>query len=252
MCVAVIALAACRPIPGDAGELAGTRWRLMSIDGGTIIHDSYILLEITAGVASGSAGCNRYRAELTINPGNRLEIGEIESTEEACITPAGIMEQEEVYLDHLSQVTVYRFEQGRLVLGDNGDHSRLVYEPIPQFNADPDQVLERVWHLKSVTPIRRWDPELFTIIFNLNQFSGTTSCRDYTGTYFTQGDQITITSIQMTTDVECSQVDALAESDFTTFLSNLEQYSIDQGQLTLYTRRGEELEFQESPPQGTR
>jgi heat shock protein HslJ len=250
MFMVLIVLSACGPDPGQLKELAGTRWKLIAIDGEALLADTYVLLEIDSQTVSGSAGCNRYGAEVTFSIKNQMQFKDISNAAEGCTTPAGVMEQEETYLYLLSQVMGYRYEQERLLLIDERGHERLYDKQIPLYQANPAELVEQVWHLKSVLPLGEVITGSFTIVFDPDNFAGTTTCRDYAGTYFTEGDQITITSIQMTTDALCNQVDALEESEFTTLLSNLEQFRTDPGQLNLYTRRGEVLIFEVIPDSG--
>jgi heat shock protein HslJ len=58
------------------------------------------------GRLTGSAGCNSYSASYTFDRGV-LEIAEIARTEMLCKGPAGVMEQEERFLDALSSATEY-------------------------------------------------------------------------------------------------------------------------------------------------
>lgn len=251
MFLVLIILAACGPDPDQLKELAGTRWKLLSIDGEALLAGTYILLEIDSKTVSGSAGCNRYGAEVIFSDKNQIQFKDISNTVEGCTTPAGVLEQEETYLYLLSQVMGYGYDQEGLRLIDEQGYERLHYEQILQYQTNPEELVGRVWQLISVLPVGEVISGSFTIVFDPDQFTGTTTCRDYAGTYNTEGDQITITSIQMITDVDCGEVDALAESEFTTFLENLEQYRIYSGQLTLYTRRGEELIFGVLPDQET-
>jgi heat shock protein HslJ len=67
------------------------------------------------GTLSGSAGCNTYTASYTTERGT-IEIGEPAVTRKACVEPAGVMEQEQAYLDALPRATSYRVEGATLSL----------------------------------------------------------------------------------------------------------------------------------------
>jgi len=56
---------------------------------------------------SGSAGCNDYGTAYTLD-GISLDFGDIAATEKACLTPEGVMDQEQRYLCALEDVTDYR------------------------------------------------------------------------------------------------------------------------------------------------
>jgi heat shock protein HslJ len=67
------------------------------------------------GTLSGSAGCNSYSATYEADRGT-ITIGEPAATRKACVKPAGVMEQEQAYLDALPQATGYRVEGATLSL----------------------------------------------------------------------------------------------------------------------------------------
>lgn len=76
--------------------------------------------EVTAvfgddGTLSGSAGCNTYSAAYTTD-GGTIAIGEPAATRKACAKPAGVMEQEQAYLDALPSAVSFRVEGSSLSL----------------------------------------------------------------------------------------------------------------------------------------
>ncbi len=50
--------------------------------------------------------------------------------------------------------------------------------------------------------------------------------------------------MSMTTEYNCTEKDGLAEAQYTTMLSNVEQYNVTSDQLELFTRHGEKLIFE--------
>lgn len=78
------------PLPLPVDVLAGTE----------------ITLSLEDGRAGGSTGCNTYQAAYSLDA-TSLAFEDLAFTEMACLTPEGVMEQEERYLDSLRDVTAY-------------------------------------------------------------------------------------------------------------------------------------------------
>jgi heat shock protein HslJ len=113
---------AYEPLPEAAQPpLEGPTWLLLSIVGARqiegepvpwpepvwLVEGTEITLAFEGGTVSGSAGCNDYGAAYTLD-GTSLEFGDIAATEKACLTPEGVMDQEQRYLGALEDVTDYR------------------------------------------------------------------------------------------------------------------------------------------------
>jgi heat shock protein HslJ len=67
------------------------------------------------GTLTGSAGCNTYRTSFTLGRGS-IEIEPPASTQMACETPEGVMDQEAAYLAALPTAVGYRVDGGSLAL----------------------------------------------------------------------------------------------------------------------------------------
>jgi heat shock protein HslJ len=121
------------PLPGAAQPaLEGPAWSLLSIvgerqiegeavavpDPNTVLEGTAITLTLAGGMASGSAGCNTYQAAYS--DGAALAFGPLAATEKACLTPEGVMAQEQRYLEALRAVTGYRIVGGQLWLWTGG------------------------------------------------------------------------------------------------------------------------------------
>lgn len=59
---------------------------------------------------SGNAGCNNYSAAITGQGDGAFSVGPAMTTRQACAEPAGVMDQEQAYLDALSRVQAYVWE----------------------------------------------------------------------------------------------------------------------------------------------
>ena len=68
---------------------------------------------------SGSAGCNTYFAGYEAEDG-RLSISEMAYTERACLSPAGIMEQEQEYLYILANARSFQADDTTLTIFCSG------------------------------------------------------------------------------------------------------------------------------------
>ena len=238
-----IFLSACTPSTVKEIELDGTRWILQNMEGQQLLAGTITTLEFMDGQMKGSAGCNSYGAEYTIQARNGITFGSIARNLEACIEPEGVMQQEEQFLRTLWTVTSFRTEGEGLTLLDEHGKVLLHFERKPEFQVNPDDLVSRTWQLISATGSDYESLDAFTIRFEQSKFSGTTACSDYAGNYQTSDDHLNITFLQMTTNLNCNELDSRAEREYTTLLENVEQYNIFQSTLELYTRRGEKLVY---------
>lgn len=99
-------------------QLTGPDWRIEDIAGGGVIDASAITLSVGEdGHVSGSAGCNRYMGQLTLQAEGGLGFGPLASTQMAC-APA-LMEQERRFLQALSGAVRFEIDaEGALVFYD--------------------------------------------------------------------------------------------------------------------------------------
>ena len=124
----VVTAATATPIPPSAAAstdavLAAAPWTLTALfDGIDALNPPLEGSEITAlfgddGVLSGAAGCNNYTGSYTASNG-ALTIGPAATTMRFCEDPAGVMDQEALYLALLTTVATYTVEDGVLTLAD--------------------------------------------------------------------------------------------------------------------------------------
>jgi heat shock protein HslJ len=101
-------------------QLAGTEWTASGINNGkggvaSLVAGSAVTLAFGVdGRASGSAGCNRYTASYE-SARDTLKFGAAAATRMMCAT-AGVMEQEQAFLNALGEVATFRMEGDRLEL----------------------------------------------------------------------------------------------------------------------------------------
>jgi heat shock protein HslJ len=85
------------------------------------IADTKITARFSDGQVGGSSGCNQYFASYRIDR-NKLTIQNAGSTLMACVTPEGVMMQEQDYLNRLTEAASYQIEGERLEIFDsNGE-----------------------------------------------------------------------------------------------------------------------------------
>lgn len=107
-------------MPADL-SLVGVQWEVLAYNNGkqavtSLIRDTQISATIGAdGRISGHAGCNRYFAPYAL-AGDALTIASVGATRMACAEPAGLMQQESLFLAALATVAGWRIDGDRLEL----------------------------------------------------------------------------------------------------------------------------------------
>ena len=99
----------------DMEQIVDTLWILVgygdAVNPTVVERNTVISLVFNAdGQVSGSAGCNNYSGTLT-PVSDYFEVGPIVTTRQFCSAPAGVMEQEQVYLTALEATGGYEWEQ---------------------------------------------------------------------------------------------------------------------------------------------
>jgi len=116
----VLVFSASPPLPEV--PLEGTSWILTTFIYGeaasSLLNGTEITILLESGTASGSAGCNHYGGGYALGQGT-LHIPEIDATEQLCMEPNGIMEQETRYLEILKSVSFLELDANQLVLRTN-------------------------------------------------------------------------------------------------------------------------------------
>ncbi len=124
-------LAACDVIGGDKGSndaavLESKTWVLISFGTEGRLQTVLEGVEITArfdpdeAEVRGSSGCNQYFGDYKITR-SELSIFNIAWTEMACLTPEGIMEQEEEFLAMLTASESFEIQEDQLTIFATND-----------------------------------------------------------------------------------------------------------------------------------
>jgi len=124
--IAIVALVAVFLLNrGDSGDpLAGTQWQVRSFHnaaeaGGMAspLAGTQLTAEFAEGKVNGSAGCNTYNADYTVD-GDSLSIGPAATTRMFCEQPQGAMDQEAAYLAALQAASSFELGTEQLQILD--------------------------------------------------------------------------------------------------------------------------------------
>jgi heat shock protein HslJ len=112
--------------PSDSAALESKTWVLISYgeEGGlqALLEGVEITATFIPGEAAvrGSSGCNHYFGDYEVT-GNELSVSNIAFTEMACLTPEGVMEQEQVFLSMLAAAESFQVHGKQLTISSAGD-----------------------------------------------------------------------------------------------------------------------------------
>ena len=240
---------ATRVGPGEAGELAGSEWVLMALNGKPPVEGTNITLRFGDTRAEGFAGCNRYGMEYTITSEGKLSAGMLAVTAALCQGPEGVMEQERAYTDALRGLASYQWAGDRLEMRNATGDTVLTFQKREPLAMDPADLVGTEWQLLSVDGQPPIEGSCITIAFGESEIRGQAGCRGYTGTYEAEGDRIRFPRMGMTeTEPRCSQALQRQEGEYTTRLGWTTHYRLQGDQLELFTAGGETLLYTRARP----
>ena len=246
---ALLATAGClpqtqEPAPGafEQPELKDSSWQLEQYGTPTALKSAIPgnipTIDFAAGELSGSAGCNSYFGSYTYDTDGSLAVSQLGNTEMACME-AGVMDQEQSFLDTLRLAESYRVVQGKLRIVGGGDLlvlARATEASTPAEAPDEEEEPEPVeqpalkntsWVLNAYGEPGNLTAAIAsdrpTMDFTTNEVNGSAGCNSYFGTYESDTDSsLAISDIGMTAmyctdedvrDQEEAFVDALALAD---------------------------------------
>ncbi len=226
-------------------ELDGSQWVLHSIDDSELIKGSHISLYFRGdGSFWGYAGCNIYGGDYSTEAPDILIISGCTMTEMACYSPAGVMEQESVYIDSLCNAAFYHATGEQLEIGSAANQSQLVFERKPEYPMEPADLVGTSWRLISVDGDDVTEGLAITLFFDSDSVaSGSAGCFDYELHYQASGDDI---RWGMTTSRNGElpfrlENEALRYTDSLMWGAN---YRLSEEQLEIFTSRGETLVYE--------
>jgi heat shock protein HslJ len=210
----------------DQPALNGVNWRLLAYHGSSSgVTRALEGAEVTAffdgrSGLTGSAGCNTYQASYSANK-DSLTVQKLSSTNKACDSPAGVMEQEQQYLAGLASVATFTVAGPTLQLFTHDGAVFAVYQATPPSEELP--LVNTSWYLQdfklaSGAILGVSNPRDYTLAFAPNgQLTIRADCNNGTGSYSAGDGKISIKVLEMT-QATCS-----ANSLSGQFLQALEQ-----------------------------
>ena len=121
----VVMVVACGGTSSD--PLNGTTWELYSIGKYSPIAGSKTTIRFEDGQVSGLGGCNQYGGEYK-SSNQTLSFSGLYMTEMACMSPDGIMDQEQLFLQYLGDARGFEIMNGQLQIS-RSDHDALTFVP---------------------------------------------------------------------------------------------------------------------------
>ena len=211
------------------------------------------------GRINGSSGCNGYSAFYSLN-GQTLGISQVKSTKMAC--GPEIMQQENQYLALLEKVNTYEMNGDQMVLYTVLGQKVLQYKkgqagtitaPPKSTPSTSPRTLVGTWVLKSYTdgkggavPVMAAAP--VTAKFQSDgSLSGSSGCNQYSTTYSTSGESISISHAAATTRMACEPAVMAQETAYLTLLPKAGKFVIFGDSMTLYDSTGTALLSYKAP-----
>jgi heat shock protein HslJ len=236
-----------RPVDASAGQppIVGV-WDLFSYNNGkgaieTVIIGSTTTADFQAdGKLAGSAGCNQYSATYTTSGSTGITITQPITTLMACEN--NLMQQETQYLSLLQQAAKYEISGDQLILFDSSGTKILIYKK----HINKPATIVGVWDLFSYNT---GTGAIQTVIIGstttadfgaVGKLSGSGGCNQYSATYTTSGQEITITQ-PASTRMACENALMQQETQYLSLLPKAGTYTITGDQLTLFDSTGTKL-----------
>jgi heat shock protein HslJ len=226
-------LAACGSDAGDGPAGPAGEWRLTdgTHDGAPlqVPANAPITMIVADGEIGGTAACNRYGGEVSID-GDRLAVGAMSMTEMGC--DQAVMDAESAYLAALGAVTGWERSGDQLML--TGESVELSYALVPP-EADAG-LQDTLWTLDSlvdgdaVSSTMGGQPATLELRGD-GTLSGSTGCREFTGSYELDGSVVTVTEL-INEDLGCPDL-AMQDEHVLCVLVDAFSYQIEGASLTL-------------------
>jgi heat shock protein HslJ len=224
--------------PGQASDLSGTQWSLISYldpEGSTVgvIPDTEVTAEFTADQVSGTAGCNRYFGGYQVD-GNKLTVDSaIGQTEMFCGSPDGVMKQEQDYLAALSSAATYQIAGDQLQIANAEGATILTYGVL-----ESAPVTATTWLMTSYNNGKGGvvsalaDTDVTAVFGEDGNVRGSAGCNRYTAPFEVEGDTVTI-GMAGTTRMMCAEPVMEQENAYLAALSASKTFKVQGDQLEL-------------------
>jgi len=192
-----------------------------------IVDGFRITLEIQGPQVGGTSACNQYFGRIAAS-GNALRISELGGTEMAC--EPRVMAAESAYWAALGAVTSWARNGDSLTLaGPNAALTYKLLEPVPDA-----AMVDTIWVLDTLMSgdaASSVEARATLVLRSDGTFAGSTGCRDFTGLYQVQGDQVI--SIDLAVVGECPAELASLDSHVVTVLEGEFTVEVVGNRLTL-------------------
>lgn len=244
----ILGVIACRHNEDDVVpiELDGTQWELISLNGSELIEDTYISIYFRNGAVWGSAGCNIYGGDYLTEDPDILTIPGVDKTEMDCLSPEGIMEQENIYTRSLTNAASYCVTGEQLEIYSANKQKLLIFERKPEYPMNPADLVGTSWQLISMNGEQVIQGLSIMLTFDSDsEASGRAGCFDYELPYEASGDDIRW-GIRTERNGELPQeleFQALRYTDSILWASN---YRLTTDGLEIYTAKGDILVYKSS------
>lgn len=135
LCFLMISASSCilnkDDLPSSSSAFEDVVWKLQYYRKSTAVEDVPATITFSDGEVSGSTGCNHFSGHYQIegNDTGRLSISDLAITEMYCLEPAGLVEQEEFFIQTLSNAQRFEFTPDRLMIYQDG-HEALTFTPV--------------------------------------------------------------------------------------------------------------------------
>ncbi len=242
MCISEYAVAADRSAQSEP-QLESVHWQLQEYLGESgemtpVLPDTSADSLFTQGQLTGSTGCNRYFGRYTTGEDNQLTLAsEVGATQMAC--PGPVMQQEQRYLALLSRATVWQRQDASLLLLDEQQ------QPLLRYAAATPIALENTrWEALGINNgrggvVSRATTDLATALFADGKLSGDAGCNQFSASYETDGNRITI-GPAMATRKHCAVPDGIMEQErqYLQALARAHTYTLKPAGLELRDEKG--------------
>lgn len=230
---------------GSDEQLIGPEWVLQRISGNDPIDGTSITLQFGGDRLSGFGGCNHYGGSYEIEEDTIL-VPEIESDDQACLEPEGVMRQERELFEILMQDgNTYEVTDTKLEVSNPDGGPSLVFTRREPSATDMSDLDGTDWMLISFDDDGVLEGSRLTLGFDGREFHGYAGCRSFEGSVQSGGDRVHVGYLGMTS-LDCLRPERfrLQEGRYIDGISSAAYLDLAGGQFELHTRTGDTLLFE--------
>ncbi|MCY3691841.1 MAG: META domain-containing protein [Chloroflexota bacterium] len=235
----------------------GATWILESIDGQPPIKGTHLTLTVNETWFGGFDGCNDFggrheSGQPVIERDGTISLPPTVRTLQGCVTPPGILDQADRYLDAMKQDARARVVGDHLHILDGSGEVVLVFAREQPLVGQPRDLVGTSWRLVNDEAIYGGGEAATLLFLNSWAATGTTICRDYYIGYTASDGRIRIPSMGMSGSGErCSNDVSRQEHQYIEDFGWADEYSMQQAEeskrLVVRTSRGKTLTFELLP-----